>query len=96
MANFHPELYAWLCEDWEAEPETAARLQDFLGFASLIERQTYPVNAKYFLQLEGLPVTLHTRTRDPHDLTSAGRLEVQQFRAVAQRYARVLGVTARS
>ena len=54
-------------------------------FASLIERQSYPVNAKYFLQLEGLPITLHTRVRDPADLTSAGRLEVQQFRAMTQR-----------
>ena len=87
MANFHPKVYAWLCGYWAAEPEKAQRLQEFLGFASLIERQAYPVNAKYFLQLEGLPVTLHTRARDVRDLTSAGRLEVQQFRAVGQRVA---------
>lgn len=86
MANFVPQLYVWLCENWALEPEKAARLQDFLGFASLLERQAYPVTAKYFLQLEGLPLTLHTRARDSRDLTSAGRLEVQQFRAVAERY----------
>ena len=21
MANFHPKLYAWLCENWKKEPE---------------------------------------------------------------------------
>ena len=85
MANFVPQVYAWLCRNWAAEPEKAARVQELLGCASLLERQVYPVNAKYFLQLEGLPLTLRTRARDPRDLTSAGRLEVQQFRAVVRR-----------
>ena len=86
MANFHPELYAWMWQNWQTAPAAAQRLQDFLGSASLIERQVYPVNAKYYLQLEGLPLTLHTRSRACQDLTSSARLEVVQWRAVAQRY----------
>ena len=86
MANFHPELYAWLWQNWRTAPAVAQRLQDFLGSASLIERQVYPVNAKYYLQLEGLPLTLQTRSRASQDLTSSAQLEVVQWRAVAQRY----------
>jgi len=86
MANFHPELYAWLWQNWQTSPAAAQRLQDFLGCASLIERQVYPVNAKYYLQLEGLPLTLHTRSRASQDLTSSAQLEVVQWLAVAQRY----------
>ena len=88
MANFHPGLYARLCRDAASRPEAAGRLQelqDLLGFASLVEHQAYPVNAKYFLQREGLPFTLHARVRPAGDLTSAGRLEVEQLRRVVER-----------
>jgi 4-hydroxy-tetrahydrodipicolinate synthase len=44
------------------------------------------VNAKYYLQLEGLPITLHTRSRDSRDLTPSCRLEVAQFRAMSHVY----------
>jgi 4-hydroxy-tetrahydrodipicolinate synthase len=83
MANFHPELYAWLWQNWSAMPDEAQQLQNFLGAASLIERQVYPVNAKYYLQLEGLPISLHTRARDPRELTASARLEVEQFHALS-------------
>ncbi len=34
MANFHPEIYSWLCKNFEKEPEKAKKIQAFLGFAS--------------------------------------------------------------
>jgi 4-hydroxy-tetrahydrodipicolinate synthase len=86
MANFHPDLYVRLVEGHRRNPKTAERLQAFLGFASLIERQYYPVNAKYALSLEGLPVTTASRTRDPNGLTGAMRMEVEQMVAVAARF----------
>lgn len=54
MANFQPELYAWLCD--HADDPRADALSDALTVCSLIERQGYPLNAKYSLSLEGLPV----------------------------------------
>ncbi|MBN1877513.1 MAG: dihydrodipicolinate synthase family protein [Anaerolineae bacterium] len=86
MANFHPQVYAWLWHNWTTLPDKAQEVQDFLGAASLIERQVYPVNAKYFLQLEGIPISLHTRCRDANTLTDSCKFEVAQFRAITRRY----------
>ncbi len=51
MTNFHADLYSWLCANWSAERARAAELQDFLGLASVIEYQLYPVNAMHSLSL---------------------------------------------
>ena len=61
MAIFHPELYARLLA--HPEDNRADVLQTALTQFSLIERQLYPVNAKYHLQRMGLPVTLRSRAR---------------------------------
>lgn len=65
MANFHPDLYVWLCNNWQKEPEKAEKVQAALTVMSLIERQLYPVNAKMFLKDEGIFDSYYTRSR-PH------------------------------
>ena len=79
MANFHPELYVWLCKNWKTEPQKARELGDFLTCASLIERQVYPVNAKYYQKMIGNFASIMTRTKSPELLTETPRLEVEQF-----------------
>ncbi|MCR8635694.1 dihydrodipicolinate synthase family protein [Paenibacillus radicis (ex Xue et al. 2023)] len=86
MANFHPDLYVWLTRHFEDQPERAERLQHFLGMSSVIESQYYPVNAKYYLSLEGLPIGLHTRTKDHNLLTYSNRREVEQLFALTAEY----------
>lgn len=93
MGNFHPQLYGWLCRHWREQPEVARRLQAFLGLASVIESRAYPVSAKYALQLEGLPLTLATRTRALSDLIYAFRREVEQLRALTAEVEAWLGET---
>lgn len=80
MGNFHPQLYAWLCAHWADSPARARRLQTFLGVSSVIEARAYPVSAKYYLQLEGLPLTCHSRTRPVADLVDSFRRELTQLR----------------
>ncbi len=80
MANFHPELYVLLMNCWSANPEKAQKLQDYLGFASLAEYQLYPVNAKYYLNLEGLNIDLKTRSKDASSFKPSMKIEVVQFR----------------
>jgi 4-hydroxy-tetrahydrodipicolinate synthase len=79
MANFHPDLYVRLCTTWKSDPAGAEDLQDFLGLASAIEYQYYPVNAMYALSLEGLPIRLMSRRADPSRFTESMRLEVEQL-----------------
>lgn len=64
MLNFHPALYEWMCLHWREYPQEAERLQHFATVASLIEPQMYPVNAKYHMALEGLPIGIHSRAYD--------------------------------
>ena len=79
MANFHTRFYAWLCKNYEKEPERAEKMMAFLGAASTIECQVYPVNAKYHMNLVGVPMTLVTRSKDPALFTSSRRLEIDQY-----------------
>ncbi len=87
MANFHTRLYAWLCENFEKEPERAEKMMNFLGAASTIECQVYPVNAKYHMNLVGVPMTLVTRSKDPALFTGSRRLEIDQYYACEQMFA---------
>ncbi len=79
MANFHPELYVWLCKNFKKYPKEASQLQDVLGAASMVECQIYPVNAKYHMTLEGLDITTITRVRNNEQLPSSRKLEIEQF-----------------
>lgn len=82
MANFHPDIYVRLTENWNEEPVIADRLQSFVGAASLIELQMYPINAKYHLSKRGLPVSLHCRSKDASAFKENHKLEVEQLDAV--------------
>jgi len=82
MGNFHPELYSRLCRGWKADPDRAEQLQAFLGVTSVMEARAYPVSAKYHLQLEGIPLSLRTRTRPEADLITSFRREVEQLRTL--------------
>lgn len=84
MANFHPDLYVWLIKHWQDEPELAEELQRFLGIASLIELQHYPINAKYSLRQEGLSIHTLCRTKEHDLLGSADRLVARQLQAFTQ------------
>lgn len=86
MANFHADLYVWLCRNYRREPERAAKMQDFLGAASLVECQVYPVNAKYHMQLEGLQMSTSCRTKDAAELTESKQMEIVQFREMEQAF----------
>ncbi len=84
MANFHPEIYTELCNCFESDPERAQKLQDMVGFFSVAECQMYPINAKYYLTLDGLDITYNCRVKDAKGFTRNRQLEIQQMHAVTQ------------
>lgn len=78
MANIHPEVYVWLCE--HPDHKNADIVQSAIGVASFIERQVYPVCAKYHLNaIEGLPITTFCRTRDERELNATCKKEVHML-----------------
>ena len=80
MANFHPELYSQLIKAYnDGDMALAERLQNIVGYMSVTECQCYPVNAKYYLSLDGLSIGIHTRSRNPEELTETRKLEIVQM-----------------
>ncbi len=77
MANFHPDLFVWLCKNFRTEPEKAKKVANFLAMVSTIELQQYPVNAKYHLSQTGVDITTVCRTRDNSTFTESNRKEIQ-------------------
>ena len=86
MTNFHADLYAWICANWKREPDRARKLQNFIGLASVIEYQLYPINAMYAQRMEGVPFNLISRRADASRFTESMRLEVEQMMGVSKRY----------
>ena len=87
MCNFHPDLYARLCDVFADDPAEAERLQAFLGTAAFTESLAYPVTAKYHLkEIAGLPLdSLETRKRPVSDLTRYHRDCIQQMERLAEK-----------
>lgn len=86
MANFHPDLYVWLCTHFMDEPQRAETMQDFCGASSMVECQIYPVNAKYHMALCGIPITMASRVRSASEMTSSRKLEIDQFKAITDHF----------
>lgn len=84
MANFHPEFYVWLCENFDKNPELAEKIQDIVGFFSVAECQMYPVNAKYYQSLEGNKMEYISRARDAGEFKRNRQLEIEQMYNLTQ------------
>ena len=86
MANFHPELYAHL---YNNQYEKASELlQSFLSIASLIERQYYPANAKYYLKhFAGLNIDTFCRKMDDYGLNETFKKEVEMLYTLTKFFA---------
>lgn len=76
MLNFFPRLYGQICKEYEKSPNKASLLQDFSTTASLIELQLYPVNAKYYLSTQGLPMKLYTKSKNDKEWSKLKALEI--------------------
>ena len=84
MANYHPRLYAWLCENYEKEPEKAKLVQDFLCIAGFTENGLpYPLTAKYHMCLENLQTEVTARNRKTDEFTNYTALCVEQLKELS-------------
>lgn len=78
MANFHPELYVYLYDN--QHDKKSELLQSFLAMASLIERQYYPANAKYYLQnFTDQNIGTFCRKMDNNGLSGTFKKEVEML-----------------
>ncbi len=86
MANFHPQLYVWLCHHFAEDSGKAEAAADFCSMTAFTESLAYPITAKYHLSaIEGIPMTLHARSRSDADFTPYHAMCVEQMDRAAQR-----------
>lgn len=78
MANFHPELYVWLCNHFKDEPKKAETLQAFLSMYAFTECMHYPITAKYHMNLEDIDIDLYTRWKNQKECTEYEKLVIRQ------------------
>ena len=69
---------------YKTETEKAELLQNFIGFFSVAECQCYPVNAKYYLSLEGLNINIDSRSKNKAEFTPSRMAEIRQMRILTQ------------
>jgi 4-hydroxy-tetrahydrodipicolinate synthase len=94
MANFHPELYVWLYENWSQIPEKAERLSNYLSTAALSEGLTYPICAKDHQVGIGNFVTALCRVREAGNYYSSHEQStVRQMIALGEDIKKVLGIS---
>ncbi len=92
MANFHPEIYSWLCKNYKTEPEKAEQVQAFLAFASLAECQMYPINAKYHLGLCGIDIGYKCRVSDASLFVEGRQKEIAQMYTVEKMFKEMFNI----
>jgi len=87
MANFFPELLVWLTKNWVKKPGRVKELYKFLKVASsAFENQLYPLNAKYYMQLDGVKILLNSRVKKSSRFTLSQKKKIKQFYALSSKY----------
>ena len=80
MANFHPELLAWLCENYASQPQKAKKLSDLLSMIAFTEAATYPCTAKRAMNdYAGIRMEIAARSADSKLFTPYWELIVRQM-----------------
>lgn len=79
MANFHPDLYAWLCENYDKDEKKAQSVQNFLSLSSFLEVLAYPQTAKYHMNKVGVPMSLWARSCDHKKFTKYQRMIIDDL-----------------
>ena len=87
MCNFHPELYVWLCKNFQKQPEQAELLHSFLCTSAFLESLAYPCIAKYHLDKIGVRMLPDARTCDVSRLKDYDRMCVGAMDLLADHFA---------
>lgn len=91
MANYHPALYVWLCNNFTKEPEMAELLESFLCTSGFTEGGLpYPLTAKYHMCLEGIETSLTTRKPDGGKMTDYAKYCVEQMRTLSKYFEQIV------
>ncbi len=87
MANYHCDLYTWVCSHYDEHSDVVTEVADFLSVSSLSELISYPVSAKYAQKQLGNFNTTISRTRNEEEFYSNANITlIDQLQRLANRY----------
>ena len=94
MGNFHIDIYRWYYENWQKQPDLAAKVQAWFAKTSAMAtiNGSYPVSAKYHLNQTGLPCSLYTRAKQVSLLNAGARSKVDDLVLMEGRMRAELGL----
>lgn len=93
MCNFHPKLYAWLCNNFKEKPELAETVQSVIGTFGFTEvGLPYPLTAKYHMCLDGITTENISRNRKSDELTDYARSCIGQMKTATDWLEKKLGI----
>ena len=92
MANFHPEIYKWVYDHKDSDPERAQLAAHFLTMAGMIEMRIYPCNCKFHQQLVDVPMATFARSADCAKLDKNAKGEVEALIAMENYVRKQLGI----
>lgn len=91
MANFHPEIYNWLCKN--IDDPNADLVQSFFCMSAFTEYLAYPCTSKIYLNKNlGLPIKPYSRTKDYHLATKYHTDCIDQMEYLANHIKSIIGI----
>ena len=91
-ANVFPELFSWLCAEYEKQPFVADEVQRMMTSVAPIVNNKYLVTCKRYLQRIGLPITVRCRATDA-SLTAFDEGLIDGLQTSVNRFSEVLGIS---
>ncbi len=89
--NVFPELFSWLCAEYDHQPETAEEVQRMMTSLAPVVNNKYLVTCKRYLQRIGLPITLRCRSTDA-SLTAFDEGLIEGLERSIERFTEALGI----
>ena len=89
--NVFPELFSWLCAEYDRQPEAAGEVQRMMTSLAPVVNNKYLVTCKRYLQRIGIPITTRCRSTDAR-LTDFDEGLIDGLATSIERFSDVLGI----
>ncbi len=85
MCNFHPKIYSWITENYNADTKKSELIQSLIGSLGFTEvGLPYPLSAKYNMCLCGIKTENTARNRESAELTPYAKNCIEQMKLLTE------------
>lgn len=92
MGNYHIDIYRWLYDNWDSGSALVEEVQTWLSWAFTVHKGSYPISAKYHMNLEGIPFPLNTRSKKIEAFTPELKAAIDDLKVQETAMRKKLGI----